>query len=157
MSIEKPLLLPHHPHLLLNHHAQIHPSITNKTLRLAVWTVSGKGCLQQEFQRGLPSFFQIQGSLSNYNLSWSKSVSWCGERKIDPYWFAIGKVLDYLSYLFDSGFEYRIIGCHRSTIFPYHEYTDSKTIRQHPNICALLKGVLNQRPPQPRYVFIWDI
>ena len=46
MSIDKPLLLPHHPHLLLNHQAQIHPLITNKTLRLAVWMVSGKGCSQ---------------------------------------------------------------------------------------------------------------
>ena len=36
MSIETPLLLPHHPHLLLKHQAQIHPLITNKTLRLAL-------------------------------------------------------------------------------------------------------------------------
>ena len=26
-----------------------------------------------------------QGSLSNYNLSWSKRASWCGERKLDPF------------------------------------------------------------------------
>ena len=61
MSIDRPLLLPHHPNLLLNHQAQIHPLTTNKTLRLAVWTVSDKGYLQQEFQRGLPSLFQVQG------------------------------------------------------------------------------------------------
>ena len=36
MPTEKPLLLPHHPHLLLNHQAQTHPLITSKTLRLEV-------------------------------------------------------------------------------------------------------------------------
>ena len=69
MSIEKPLLLPHYPHLLLNDQAQTHPLITNKTLRLAVWTVSGKGCLQQEFQRGLPSLFQVQGDKVHYQIT----------------------------------------------------------------------------------------
>ena len=27
----------------------------------------------------------------------------------------------------------------------------------HPKLCALLKGVFNKRPPQPQYVFIWDV
>ena len=36
MSTDKPLLLPQHPHLQLNHQAQIDPLITNKTLRLAI-------------------------------------------------------------------------------------------------------------------------
>ena len=57
MSIKKPLLLAHHLHLLLIHQGQIHPLITNKTLGLAVWTVSDKSSLRQEFQRGLPSLF----------------------------------------------------------------------------------------------------
>ena len=69
----------------------------------------------------------------------------------------ISKVLDYLSYLFNLGYEYRTIGCHRSTISAYHEYVDNKPVRQHSHVCALLKGVFNERPPQPRYVFIWDI
>ena len=69
MSVEKPLLLSHHPHLLLNHQAQIHPSITNKTLRLAVWTVLGKDCLQQEFQRGLPSLFPVKEDKVHYQIT----------------------------------------------------------------------------------------
>ena len=57
-------------------------------------------------------------------------------------------MLDYLSYLLDSSFEYRIIGCHRPTISAYHEYVDNKSVGQHPHECALLKGVFNQHPPQ---------
>ena len=69
MSIEKSLLLSRQPQLLLNHQAQIHSLITNKTLRLAVWTVLGKGCLQQEFYRGLPSLFQVQGDTVHYQIT----------------------------------------------------------------------------------------
>ena len=65
--------------------------------------------------------------------------------------------MDYLSYFFDLGYEYRTVGCRRSAISAYHEYVDNKPVGQHPHICALLKGVFNEHPPQPRYVFIWDI
>ena len=65
----EPLLLSHHPHLPLNNQAKIHPLITNKTLKLAVWTVSGKGYLQQEFQRVLPSLFQEQGDKVHYQIT----------------------------------------------------------------------------------------
>ena len=69
MSIEKPLLLQYHPRLLLNDQDQIRPLITKKTLRLAVWTVSGKGCSQQEFQRGLTSVFQVQEDKVHYQIT----------------------------------------------------------------------------------------
>ena len=68
MLIEKPLLLPHNPYLLLNQQGQIHPSITNKTLRLVVWKISGKGRLRQEFQRGLPTYFQVQVNKAHYEI-----------------------------------------------------------------------------------------
>ena len=98
-----------------------------------------------------------QGSLSNYNSSWSKWADWCGEGKTDPFRYAISKVLDYLGYLFHLGYENRTVCCHRSEISAYYEYVDNKKVGQHPHVCALLKGVFNERPPQPRYVFIWDI
>ena len=31
--------------------------------------VSGKGCLQQEFQKGLPSLFQVQGDKVHYQIT----------------------------------------------------------------------------------------
>ena len=27
----------------------------------------------------------------------------------------------------------------------------------HPKVCALLGGIFNNRPPKPRYTFIWDV
>ena len=64
-------------------------------------------------------------------------------------------MLDYLSYLFALGYEFRTVDCHRSAISAYHKCVDSKPVGQHPQLCALLKGVFNERPPQPRYLFIW--
>ena len=95
-----------------------------------------------------------QGSLSNCNSFWSKWATWCGERKINSFRCAIGEVLDHLSYLFDLGYEYRTVGCHRYAISAYHEYVGNKPVGQYPHVYALLKGVFNEHPPQPRYVFI---
>ena len=53
----------------------MHQLITNKTLRLVVWLVSGKGCLQQELQRELPSLFQVQGGKVQYQITIRPSQS----------------------------------------------------------------------------------
>ena len=75
MSIEKPLLLPHHQYLLLKYQGQIYPLIKNETLSCAVWTVSGKGCLQQEFQRGLVRLFQVEGDKRHYQTTFCPGQS----------------------------------------------------------------------------------
>jgi hypothetical protein len=38
-----------------------------------------------------------------------------------------------------------------------HKQVDSSPIGQHPLVNRLLKGVYNQRPPQPRYSATWDV
>lgn len=49
------------------------------------------------------------------------------------------------------------INCHRSAISAYHDFCDGKPVGKHLRVCALLGGVFNERPPQPRYTFIWDV
>ena len=44
-----------------------------------------------------------------------------------------------------------------TAISAYREYVDNIPVGQHPHVCALLKGMFNERPPQPRYIFIWDV
>ena len=46
---------------------------------------------------------------------------------------------------------------HRSVNSAYQDYVDGKPVEKHPRVCALLTGVFNQRPPQPCYIFVWDI
>lgn len=62
---------------------------------------------------------------------------------MDPFQWAIIKVLNYLSYLSHSGFECRTNNCHRYAISVYQEYVDNKPLGQYPHICALLKKMFN--------------
>ena len=39
---------------------EVHPLIANRTLQLAVWTISGKYYLRREFQKQLPNLLQAQ-------------------------------------------------------------------------------------------------
>ena len=66
-------------------------------------------------------------------------------------------VLNFLAYLFKEGLEYSTINSHRSAISAYHCHVDSIPVGQHPQICSLLTGVFNLKPPQPKYTFIWDV
>ena len=57
MSTEKPIVLPQKQYMLMNLQKPLHPLLINKTLRLAVWTVSGKSYLKEAFWRQLPKLF----------------------------------------------------------------------------------------------------
>lgn len=48
-----------------------------------------------------------------------------------------------MGWIFDSGFECRTTGCHRSAISAYHEYVEKNPVGQRPHVCALLKEVFN--------------
>ena len=49
------------------------------------------------------------------------------------------------------------MNCLRSVISEYHVHIDGKSVEKHSKVCALLAGIFNQRPLQPRYIFIWDV
>jgi len=53
--------------------------------------------------------------------------------------------------------EYSTVNGHRSAISFYHEPVDGFSIGKHPKVCNLLRGISRERPPIPRYVFIWDV
>ena len=97
------------------------------------------------------------GSISNYDSSFSKWAGWCSGFNIDPFHAPINKLLDYLTSLFEKGLQYRTINCYRSAISAYHSHVNGKPVGEHPHVCALLAGVFNKRPPQPRYTFVWDV
>ena len=59
MPIVRPLLLPSNINLI-NPQGEVHPLIANRTLQLAVWTISGKYYLRREFQKQLPNLLQAQ-------------------------------------------------------------------------------------------------
>ena len=99
-----------------------------------------------------------EGTRTNYNSAWTKFRSWCSEEQIDPIHCSVDMILEYLAHMFyDCENEYRTINGHRSAISAFHEKIDGKPAGEHPEVCALLKGVSNERPPQPRHTYIWDV
>ena len=62
-----------------------------------------------------------------------------------------------MGHLFDKKFQYGTINNHRSAISAYHIPIDGVKVGSHPLVCDLLKGVNNERPPLPKYRFIWDV
>ena len=95
-----------------------------------------------------------KSSQSNYNSSWRMWASWCDKQQIDEFRCDVIKILDYLAFLFEKDYEYRTIRCHRSAISAFHDW---KPVGQHPEICAVVSGIFNNRPPQPRYMFVWSV
>ena len=92
------------------------------------------------------------GSFASSNRS---GRSWLGgmfREKIYPLCAPLSKIVNYLSTLFDQGFQYQTVNAHRSAILVYHNFINGE-----PKTCALLTGTFSQRPPQPRYICIWGI
>ena len=102
-----------------------------------------------------------EGTSQTYESAWKSWSLWCSERGVDPFACPINSILDYLTYLFHIGTPSRTIGGHRSAISAYHHpvVVDSAlvTTGRHPLVSALMSGINNLRPPQPRYSFTWEV
>ena len=96
-------------------------------------------------------------STTNYESAWGQWTGWCNERQVNPFQAPVNYMINYLSEKFDKGLQNRTLNCLKSAISAYHVHIDGKSVRKHPKVSALLAGIFNQRPPQPRYVFIWDV
>lgn len=59
--------------------------------------------------------------------------------------------------LFYLRYKYRSIDSYRSAISAYYCYVMLYCVRQHKQLCALLRGVFTKKPPHPRYAFTWDV
>ena len=97
------------------------------------------------------------GTRYNYNTSWKKFCGWCDRRKVNPVQSPVGLVLEFLAELFDKGLMYRTINNYRSAISARHELVGGVPLGEHRDVCRLMKGINNERPPQPRYCSTWDV
>ena len=72
-----------------------------------------------------------------------------------PFDVGVNSVLEFLTELFNSGFEYNTLCNYRFAISTYHEAIDPFVVRKHPRVSDSMTGFFNNRMPQPRYCFIW--
>ena len=97
------------------------------------------------------------GTRKTYSYAWEKWASWCSVREIDPVRASLEAVINFLTELFETGLEYSTLNGYRSAISAHHNGIRGVKVGQHPQVCALLKGMFNQKPPQPKYMETWDV
>ena len=98
-----------------------------------------------------------EGTRKNYESLWKAFASWCSGRQTNPFSCDLNTILDYLTSLFHRGLEYRTINNHRSAISCFHPPVQGIQVGKHPTVVQLLKGVSNERPPQPKSYFTWNV
>ena len=92
-----------------------------------------------------------------YSSSWRRWEQWCSINGFQPVHSPLNAILEFLTAEFHQGKQYRTINSYRSAISMTHEKIDGVLVGKHPLVSRLLKGVYNQRPPQPRYSTTWDV
>ncbi|CAG2200528.1 unnamed protein product [Mytilus edulis] len=97
------------------------------------------------------------GTRSSYDSAWNKWSSWCSSREIDPFSAPLAAILDFLTWMYKEGYQYRTLNVHRSAISSVLPYIDGVPIGQLPIVKQLMKGVLQNNPPLPKYQFSWDL
>ena len=154
MSIQCPMLLTPLPDILVDPQRNKHPLIQNRKLpyrkSLEMEGISSNAAKPISQSRR-------PGSVASYKLASNKWTSCCVGEKNDLFCAPLSKIVNYLSTLFDEGLQYQAVNAHWSSISAYHNFINVEPIGKHPKICALLTGIFNERPLQPRYTFIWDI
>ena len=92
-----------------------------------------------------------------YQSAWGLWHSWCAKRQFNSISATLNDVLLFLTDRFNSGAAYRSVNVARSAISSCHAKIDGYPVGQHPLVIQLLKGMLNMRPPKPRYTHTWDV
>ena len=88
-----------------------------------------------------------------YQSAWGLWHSWCAKRKVNPICATLNDVLLFLTDRFNNGAAYRSVNVARSATSFCHPKIDGYPVGQHPLAVQLLKGILNLRPPKPRYIY----
>ena len=88
-----------------------------------------------------------------YHRKWQ---TFCVLRQIDQLSPPFNDILSFLVHLFDSGLRYSALNSARSALSCILPTFEGHNVGSHPLVVRLLKSFYNKRPPQARYVKMWD-
>ena len=97
-----------------------------------------------------------EGTTRQYDSTVWQWGAYCRKWKIDPLAPPIAAVVIFLTSLFEMGLGYGGVASARSALGNFITVHGFPKLADHPLMQKLLKGVANGRPPQPRYMRIWD-
>ena len=99
-----------------------------------MWVVSGSVYQKKEYQKGLQTLLSHQEEKVFSQLTHGPGIS------------GLAGVLNFLAFLFESGFEYRTIHTHRSAISALHNIIERRPVGENQQVSSLITGVLSDRP-----------
>ena len=116
--------------------------------------LSGIPSHHEEFLHKLQSYSSHYGktklTVASCSSLLSKWASCCEQRNRDPIVEPVEDVAYLLVGLHAEGYQYRSLIAYHSAISSIHEWVE-QSIRQHPLVSRIPKGVLNRNPPKRRY------
>ena len=92
-----------------------------------------------------------------YQSHIQKWILHCSIREIDPILPPISEVLEFLTLKFEEGLSYRTINAYRSALSAFGLVVDRMPVGAHKDVCRLMKGIYNLRPPTAKYSETWDV
>ena len=98
-----------------------------------------------------------KGTQRDYTSKYAKFCSWCDSKQINPFAATLSHAIEFLTYLFKEGLQYRTIAGYRSMLSAVLEPVEGVSIGQHPLICRLIRGIFNTRPPKVKLLPEWDL
>lgn len=160
MSVKKPLLIPALKDLLKNPERNLNPLVTQNSLWLVAWTISGRtyliaGRISEKAFNPIPNNRRTS-SIMHYESAWEKWCGYCSKGYISPTRSYVNFILDFLAELFEKGLEYRTIGTHRSAILAFHDLNGNIRVGNHSRVSVLKSTILIRfLPNQSTKVFIY--
>ncbi len=94
---------------------------------------------------------------STYDSQFNGFIKYCNLNNYSYSNVSIDIVLSYLTSIYESGLSYSAINTARSALSLLLPPIEGYSIGQHPLVTRLLKGVIKQRPPTPKYSHTWNV
>ena len=91
---------------------------------------------------------------STYLTKWQK---FCNQRQISHIQPSVVSVLDFLTLLYQQGLTYSAINTARSALSSYITLENGTCVGKHPLVSRLMKGIIQEKPPRPKYTEIRDV
>lgn len=93
-----------------------------------------------------------------YPSAWNCWINWCFTKNQNSLSLSgIGTILEFLTFSLKEGKAFRTINVYRCMLPSTLNQIDGFDNGKHPLGMRLIRGVLNQNQPKPRYTAIWDV
>ncbi|XP_076065157.1 uncharacterized protein LOC143039186 [Oratosquilla oratoria] len=97
------------------------------------------------------------GTGKQYRLHLKRWTQFCDRWNVNPFNPTVSNIINFLSETFDRNVGYETINTARSAISSLGIVVDGCRAGNHPLVIRFMKGILNLRPPLPRYTETWNV